>query len=518
MMSAGRFFLLLSLICIAASQKFYADSSLTDEGSIDCGLDRSKPCRTIGETVKTLLRVAVPGSLATISLASGRFHGGGLPSTIIISPDPDQPTLTSIKPGNDGGSFTIRGLHNTSVRFESVTFFDYDHDVLFNVEDKSRLVLDHVRITTTPRGINLTSGSHLHAEDSTFEGQVFQNESWAAHASSSSSIHLVNSVIQTYTTPSPVLLATDNSILRMKGCQILNVTNTNHTSPMVVTSLRQPSLQIQDSTISGCISSHDGGALYMKGGSGSISNSQFIRNTAGGSGGSMHIYRSNITMDNFHMEDNQSTKGGGLSLLDTEATIDNGTFVENRASESGGGIWIHTETMTVELMSCQFNGNDAPKGSQISAPQLGDRIHWTKIVIEGTPDEAIDCEGSSVCHPCITQCHLCEGACVTATNGTFCYLSKGFECGEHGRCKVDDITGILCECDDGWQGAYCEIGNEGHPQLLLAMAIIMFVILLGVTVSAMVYLVHRYRTLQHPELQPLLKTPSEPILNEVEKQ
>lgn len=105
-------------------------------------------------------------------------------------------------------------------------------------------------------------------------------------------------------------------------------------------------------------SAKNGGGMYNNGGNVTLTDCQFVHNSALGSGGGVHNSGETfMRMLNCRFENNSSESGGGMSnLFETDTELVDCLFVGNSA-RSGGGVYGHFSSPT--LINCVFFRNVA---------------------------------------------------------------------------------------------------------------------------------------------------------------
>ena len=91
-----------------------------------------------------------------------------------------------------------------------------------------------------------------------------------------------------------------------------------------------------------------------------INNSSFIRNTASGSGGVIHGYKTNVTISSSLFVNNTVAVNGGVLYgedADAEVTITNSLFKDNSAAGNGGVLYGNEIMLTIS--NSAFRGNAA---------------------------------------------------------------------------------------------------------------------------------------------------------------
>lgn len=130
-------------------------------------------------------------------------------------------------------------------------------------------------------------------------------------------------------------------------------------------------------TISGCTAEHDGGAVYLKGGSVEISGGKISSNLAnGGNGGAVYITGGNFSMP-----------AGGNATISHNAAFSADSDVDNTLSGeggSGGGIFVTSETneVYVNIYSGSISDNFSDKvGGGISVDMEGHDEVAAKVTV-----------------------------------------------------------------------------------------------------------------------------------------
>jgi len=513
---------LFTISIVSCGREFFADSTSLHTNTSTCGETARLPCKTIGQAVQVLLRRATPNVQVSLNLLGGQFteeehvvfepHADNpiLPSEIVIGPDsPSQPIDITISPAYSGGSFVFKNMTNL-VRFNEITFRGYNRD-FFSLKQNSRVSFFGVSVVNTS-SIVVESGNFFISQTS-FNGSGVMGNAITVKGSGAS-VEMLSSPVSNYNGAGSAIIVEDHASLKMESVKVNRVVATD--SPIRVvngaTATLLECMFIQN------FGGKNGGAIFIDSAEAELQNCTFRNNHAEGSGGGLYATSStSLKIQDGNFEENSAENGGGFSVKDSTAKIIGTSINNNQADESGGGFFGTATTGSITLDSCSFSFNKAQKGTQISALEAGSRISLENIDLHGSSTDAIACEGSDVCHICESTCDLCDGACISSDSGDLCYLPKGFDCNGHGTCKIDELLGMECVCQDGFQGANCEIGNTDASKLLLAISIIIFIILLVVAVSAMIYLLHRYRNLTL-ESQRLIRRDSSPILSEAEKQ
>eukprot|EP01117_Protostelium_nocturnum_P010301 TRINITY_DN3700_c1_g1_i1.p1 TRINITY_DN3700_c1_g1~~TRINITY_DN3700_c1_g1_i1.p1 ORF type:complete len:571 (+),score=193.76 TRINITY_DN3700_c1_g1_i1:145-1857(+) len=511
---------------------WYVDPTLeVPDNYPKCGRTRASACRTIDRAINALFINNTLGIRGTINLCllGRRFE---VNESVTISPPPDRPvkwvsgsTLRLIPDnqldpsqfitisGSKQGSFTFKNItQNVTIAFDNLIFDGFEMNTVLNVQSETRVQIDDSIFIRSYRAAEIESGGHVRFSNTQFNGGGRQNSSFVAKVKQDSAVHFEsNCRIVDYNTDVPVISVKGNSRLHFYASTISNCKNSAG-SPVSVT--LGSSFQLKDKSVfTGNVATLDGGLLSGIGcGTGCIiSNSIFSNNNAvNGRGGAVFCSDSpSLKVESSSFDSNTAQNGGGIAIFNTKVRIWNSQFKKNIGSTRGGGVWLSTnvETKNNTLGSCLFDSNVAPIGAQISMTDFGDRGSWRNITVIGTLKNAVDCEGSDVCKPCGGSCKYCEGACIRGDNKEVCYSSKGFLCGDHGECVLNNEVGFECDCQTGWQGPLCDVA-PGKTTLLLIFAVCFFAMLLGVTGFVLVWMWKRLHMPTEPEGEPFL--PSSP--------
>jgi predicted outer membrane repeat protein len=184
-------------------------------------------------------------------------------------------------------------------------------------------------------------------------------------------------------------------------------------------------------TITNCIfklnSAELGGAVYFWSGSPVFINCRFIDNYAGSCGGAMHNTTCNPILVNCVFNRNSANeKGGAIYNEANKADIINCTIIKNYAY-AGGGVYNQKSTPTIT--NCILWGNTSRYGADEPAQLYGVKVEVGNCCIQGLTEQL----GGKNCFskdPQITD---------PDTNG--CHLSAGSPCIDAGDSKIlpDDV-------------------------------------------------------------------------------
>ena len=153
----------------------------------------------------------------------------------------------------------------------------------------------------------------------------------------------------------------------------------------------QGELEITDTSFTGNESTADGGAIYGKNGSLTMTNtndSVFDGNTATGMGGAIYMDVGTISVTGYEFTNNTGTNGGAVRLAGSveTATFTECEFTSNIATDesSYGGAISNNSVSTVEnavtITDCKFEGNTAKYGAAIHNRQSELKLVGTKEV------------------------------------------------------------------------------------------------------------------------------------------
>ncbi len=133
-----------------------------------------------------------------------------------------------------------------------------------------------------------------------------------------------------------------------------------------------------------------GGGLYCKVGSPTISNCIFTRNSAE-SGGAVYTWKGNCWFINCRFTDNYaSDSGAAIYNFDSSSLFINCILTGNRAAEKGGGMY--NDLGRVQIINCSVLNNYAYAGggvyNQKSVPVLTNCILWGNTSRYGADEPA----------------------------------------------------------------------------------------------------------------------------------
>jgi hypothetical protein len=97
--------------------------------------------------------------------------------------------------------------------------------------------------------------------------------------------------------------------------------------------------KISDSIIKNCVTTVDGGGVYVNGGTLTMNGSTISGNTAGSAGGGVNVKYGNFVMNGGTISDNTAgSAGGGVNVISGNFVMNGGTISDNTASSAGGGV------------------------------------------------------------------------------------------------------------------------------------------------------------------------------------
>jgi hypothetical protein len=115
-------------------------------------------------------------------------------------------------------------------------------------------------------------------------------------------------------------------------------------------------LTITNSSVSGNVSSSDGGGIESAGGSVTIINSTVLDNKSSGFGGGIDANGGLVTITNSTVSGNTSSSNGGGVWSSGDVVVTNSAVSNNKTTSSGGGI---RNTATLTLTNSTLSGNTA---------------------------------------------------------------------------------------------------------------------------------------------------------------
>ena len=164
----------------------------------------------------------------------------------------------------------------------------------------------------------------------------------------------------------------------------------------------------------------DGGGMYNRSSSPTITNSTFKHNRTNSDGAGIYNHSSSPTITNSKFASNHAYNGGGIyNNSSSSPTIANSTFVNNRSSASGGGIYNFSTSPTI-TNSTFVNNNGGDFGGGIynkssSSPTITNSIFWDNTKSGNNNVAGVDIEDDSGT-PTVTYCLTQENS--TYSSGT----------------------------------------------------------------------------------------------------
>ena len=120
-----------------------------------------------------------------------------------------------------------------------------------------------------------------------------------------------------------------------------------------------PALILQSGTLAGNLADQNGGAVYMDGGTFTMTGGTISNNGAGSNGGGVYVRAGVFTMTGGTISNNDAgSNGGGVYTYEGAVFVLNGgTITGNRAGDTGGGIYVYLSDFT--LATGTISGNSA---------------------------------------------------------------------------------------------------------------------------------------------------------------
>jgi predicted outer membrane repeat protein len=213
-----------------------------------------------------------------------------------------------------------------------------------------------------------------------------------------------------------------------------------------------------------------GGGLYGKTGSPTISNCVFKLNAAE-SGGAVYFWKGNSRFINCRFIDNYAgDSGGAMHNSESSPVIVNCVFTRNRANEKGGAIY--NETGKAKIINCTITNNYAYAGGGVynhkSIPILANCILWGNTSRYGADEPAqlygVKVEASHCCIQGLTEqlggknC-FAKDPWIADIEADGCRLSVGSPCIDAGDNKaIPDNVGTDMDGNPRIAGTTVDIG------------------------------------------------------------
>ena len=177
-----------------------------------------------------------------------------------------------------------------------------------------------------------------------------------------------------------------NGIFAMDGGNIKNC-NANLGGAVYISGDSNPSFIMSGGEISECISASHGGAVYLEGGTVTMTDGTVRDNKSiGGNGGGFYINKGTFTMADGAITGNYAqTNGGGIyiSSVDTDvsATVSGGAITDNSAEMYGGGLCVLPGSGTNASVTIGVDGQGLlnPEISENSASIEGGGIYTSGV-------------------------------------------------------------------------------------------------------------------------------------------
>ena len=157
---------------------------------------------------------------------------------------------------------------------------------------------------------------------------------------------------------------------------------------------RNGSVSISNSTLSSNIASNEGGAIYAYGGSVSISisNSTLSSNIASNDGGAIYAFSGSVSISNSTLSNNSADSGGAIYAYrgsSVSISISNSTLSSNIASNEGGAIYAFSGS--VSISNSTLSNNSANSGGAIYA--YGGSVSISNSTLSGN---SVSFEGGAI--------------------------------------------------------------------------------------------------------------------------
>lgn len=133
-------------------------------------------------------------------------------------------------------------------------------------------------------------------------------------------------------------------------------------------------VEVKGGTISNNTAGSDGGGMYVGGGNVDVSGGSISSNTAAENGGGVYI-AGDYSMTNGEVISNKATNGGGIYVIDGVVTMYGGRIDENVSTESGGGVYISADQKEalVDIFSGSISRNQSKSGGGMSVISSSDK-------------------------------------------------------------------------------------------------------------------------------------------------
>lgn len=123
--------------------------------------------------------------------------------------------------------------------------------------------------------------------------------------------------------------------------------------------------------------SWNGGGLYVRYGSVTLTGTQIISNSAI-RGGGLYVYEGRATLTGTHLVSNSADKGGGLFVASGGAVLTETRILSNSATSTGGGLYLdsHSGVITAASSCVVYNTNTAVCTREDVTRTLNARGNW----------------------------------------------------------------------------------------------------------------------------------------------
>lgn len=168
-----------------------------------------------------------------------------------------------------------------------------------------------------------------------------------------------------------------------------------------------------------------GGALYCNSSSPTITNCVIMASQAQQQGGGVYLYASEAGIINCTFNGNSANvEGGGLCCIGWyRATVTNSEFISNSATDNGGAVY--NEDSRLEMSGCVFKGNSAGAGGGLYKAGGGE-LRATNCTFSGN---RADSGGGGYCLSSwieLKNCTLSGNSAVSAGGGLYCQECEPF--------------------------------------------------------------------------------------------
>lgn len=142
------------------------------------------------------------------------------------------------------------------------------------------------------------------------------------------------------------------SDIKIRNCRFLKNNTTQAGAGILVDS---SSIEIERCTFEDNVAERGSGAISLRNSIGVIADSSFRRNLSDDNGGALSSDGGKLTVEGCSFEENEARIGGAVYLQGIIADISNTLFLKNYGGRTGGAISIHS--LTVAVRNCTFVQN-----------------------------------------------------------------------------------------------------------------------------------------------------------------